>query len=238
MDRTLIINSTDDVPYVAKQFLAGKILLLKLGEVYAFVLNPQIEGLADSLNRLKGRTAGQHLSVICSYAFMLSFVDRERVNADFFEVGEVLSGKALVRIPIDPNKNIPFPYNEEYKSIQFLDFYSCHPLLGKFQTEIERQGCLFALSTSGNIHGAPTCVNLDEARELASVLNAKAIDSSADNVQIIVVDIPSLHREYKGSFPIVSFENQTAIEILRFIEGSPDFTYRYLMPYLKDKKIM
>ena len=115
MDRMLIINSTDDVPYVVKQFFAGKILLLKLGEVYAFVLNPQIEGLADKLNRLKGRTASQYLSIICSYAFMLNYVDIERVNSDFFEIGEVICGKALVRILLDPNKNIPFPYNEEYK---------------------------------------------------------------------------------------------------------------------------
>jgi len=59
---------------------------------------------------------------------------------------------------------------------------------------------------------------------------------SMDNVDVIVVDIPSIHREYKGSFPIVSFENPSAIEILRFIEGSPNATYQYLIPYLKGRR--
>ena len=236
IDNALIINSTNDVPYVVKQFLAGNILLLRLGEVYTFILNPQIKGLADDLNRLKGRTDDQHLSAVCSYDFMLNFVDRERVNPDFYDVGEILSGKALVRIPVDVEKNIPFPCNREHESVQFLNFFLFHPLLGSFQAEIERQGCLFALATSGNIHGAPTCVTLDEAKELANVLNAKARDLSMDNVQIIVVDIPSFHKEFKGSYPIVSFENQSAIEVLRFIKGGPDVTYQYLMTHLEGKK--
>ena len=234
--KPLIINSIDDVPYAAEQFLTGKILLMQLGELYTFIINPQIDGLAENLNILKGRTSSQYLTTVCSYTFILSYIDRERINLDFYDVGEVLSGIALIRAPVDFQKSIPFPCNNDDKSAQFLNFASCHPLLGAFQAEIERQCCPFALATSGNLHGAPSCVNLEEALALANVINKKARVLSMDNVDVIVVDIPSIHREYKGSFPIVSFENPSAIEILRFIEGSPNATYQYLIPYLKGRR--
>ena len=237
MGRALIINSTDDVPCVAKQFITGKTLLLCLGEVYMLIINPQFKGLTDNLSKIKERGNKQNLSTVCSYDFMLNYIDRERINPDFYAVGEVLSGKALCRIPVDLTKNIPFPYNRENKTVQFFNFFSSHPFLGSFLAEIERQGCLFALATSGSIQGTPTCVELEEAKVLANVLNAKALDLFMDNVQIIVADIPSFRKGFKGSYPIISFLNQSTIEIFRNIKGGPDATYQYLMPYLKDKKI-
>ena len=234
---TIFLKSPDDAKAAAGHILSGNILLLFLGDVYGFAFDPGINGLADKLNRLKGRAANQYLSLFCNHEKALLLVDKERVNRDFFTIAGLLSGKAHIRIPLKENPPFAFPYNEDDRTVQFISLDATHPMLSALFNELSAHGCPTISGTSGNLHGQPTCASLGEAEKLAGILNVKAKEYGYDDTKIVVADIPSFHCEIKGSFPIVSFLNPEAVEILRHIGNDPAATRRFLDKELKGVKM-
>ena len=252
-DQTILsIASATQVQSAADLLLSGNILLLKLGRVYGFIFHPQIEGLAAKLNAIKGRTSSQHLSLICSYRQALKIIDRDRINPDFFGLGRALAGKALIRIPLDTRQSLPFLFNQEENSVQFLSLVDSLPLglkrqninnvkggafLHDFQQLLKKRGCPFISGTSGNIHGQPTCERLEDAVKLSQIFNDRAIELGFSDIKAVVVDIPNLGDANQGSYPIVSFANPSEVEVVRLIGNDLALTRDFLEAMVRGVKM-
>ena len=236
MKRRIII-SEKDIEETAQLLLTGQILLLKIGNTFGLFFNPAIDGLDRKLNILKGRTNNQHFSLICNYTQATKLIDESRINEDFYNIAECLSSIALLRIPLNTSQPLPFPYNQSENTVQYFSFMEAHPLLRALQIELERKGCEYFSCTSGNIHGEPSCRTLDEALILVERLNARVRELDMFDIQVIVVDIPSLESEYKGSLPIVSFLNRRQVEVIRYIENDLLATKVLIEKAITGKKI-
>jgi len=222
-----------DINAAADAFMSGKITVIKVGQVYSLIVNPYIAGLTDHLFVLKERVAGQKMSVVCSYEQAKKIVDRDRVNEDFFRLPKDFFSKVIVRIPVDPTLTLPFPYNEDNNTVQFLSFEYGHPLRSIFKEELARRGCEYISITSGNIHGAPTVEDFESARVLTAVFNLKALSIETPTIQTILVDIPGDKGHNSGSYIIVSFCKKEAIEVKRLANKSDrEVTEKYLAELL------
>lgn len=209
------LNKNDDIKAAADAVLEGKITILRVGSVFSIVFSPYIEGLADKVGLIKGRSEGQLMSVVATYAQMKGIVDKQRVNEDFYRISEHFCGKVIVRIPVDKTLSLPFPYNAKDGSLQILNFKETHPLRGAFREELAAGGCDFISITSANLHGAPTIVDVEAAKLLAALFNMKASFFGVGDTRTVVTDIPADDGGYKGSFIILSFCNPDAIEVKR-----------------------
>lgn len=222
-----------DIEPAVDAFINGNITLLRLGSMYSFVLNPNIEGLVDGFALLKERESWQSMSAVCTYEMAKQIVDTKRVNVGFFHLSAEICGKVIVRIPIDTT--IPVPHSLQEGTMQFLDFSQVHPLRSAFTAAIAARGCDYLAITSGNVHGAPVVEDLASAKQLAALFNMKASLMGISNVHTVVVDIPSEQGAHKGSLAILSFCNPDAIEVKRLANKSErEFTERYLEALLSD----
>jgi len=185
--------------------------------VYGLILNPNITGLVDKLNVLKGRKKEQLMSTVCTYEQARQIVDKNRVNEDFFRLSASFCSRAIIRIPVDTAFAPQFSYNSEEGSIQFLSFEEMNPLRTAFREEIAARGCGYIAITSGNISGAPTIEDLEPAKDLALLLNQKASFLGMPDIQTVVTDIPGDKGAHKGSYAILSFCNPNAIEVKRLV---------------------
>ena len=222
-----------DMQEFAQRLMDGQILLLKLGTLFALTFNPSVEGLEQKLDRIKGRRSNQHFTLICNYGQALELIDRERINIDFFNIGESFGSKAILRVPLKVDNVLPFPYNRELNTVQYVNIQGIHPLLNKLTDELARLGCRYLSTTSGNLHGEPTTRFINEAETLAIRCNERILEMGITGTKVIVVDIPGLEAEYKGSFPILSFLNPGQVEVIRNIENNPELTRRYIQKGLE-----
>ena len=204
-----------DVGPAADAVIAGKITILKVGSVFSIVYNPLITGLTEKICLLKERRKEQFMSVVCTYERAKQFVDRNRVNSDFYRLSETFCSKVIVRVPIDPEITPPFAYNADGGTAQFFTFENRHPIRIAFQEALADRGCEYLSITSGNISGAPTIEDVESAKLLATVFNVKASFLGMDKTQTVVTDIPEDNGSHKGSFAILSFCNKGAIEVNR-----------------------
>jgi hypothetical protein len=238
-NKSFFVESAGDITTAAELLLSGNVLLVKCGGAYAFFLNPNIEGLAGKMDRLKNRESGQYFSLACSHSYMLRIADYERINQDFCEVTKRLQGRAMFRFPLNTKGDATFPYNRGERSIQCYNFLPVQAHNNVFRMELERLGCPFTLVTSGNLHGDPSCTSFDDACDLAAAFNDRACDLGMPDVRFIAVYFPPAHGEfkYKGSFPILSFLNSGAIEVARLINNDMEFTQDFLGWELKTLSI-
>ena len=227
-----------DAEPAADAVINGKITMLRVGPVFSLAFNPKVAGLADKLVFLKERGRAQYFSLVCTYGQALRFVDRKRVNEDFFRLSEYICGRVLVRIPVDTAQELPFPYNSENGTVQFLDFKRTHPIRSAFVETLARKGCEYLAITSGNIHGAPTIEDVESAKMLAVVFNVKAEFLGMSGAETVVTDIPGDNGiAQKGSYTILSFCNPAAVEVKRLTNNADrDFTEKYLKELLADVK--
>jgi len=229
------LNEERGVKAAADAVIGGKILLIRVGPVFSFVINPYIAGLKDKFNYLKERGKAQVLSAVCTYEQAGQIADSERINEDFFRLSPYLCGKVIMRIPVNTSLSLPFPYNTEDGTMQFLDFAETHPMRAAFAKELASLGCEYISITSGNISGAPTVEDLGSAKKLAALFNLKAAFLGMPEVETVVADIPGDTGSHKGSYCILSFCNPGAVEIKRLTNmGDRDFTDRYLKELLSD----
>ena len=231
------VARASDVSGIVDLVMDGRILLLKLGTLYALTFNPLIEGLEQKLDLIKGRRSNQHFTLICNYNQALEILDNERINRDFYNIGECFSSKALLRIPLKATDTLPFPYNRELRTVQYISLLGIHPLLNMLSAELARSGCTYLSTTSGNLHGEPTCQTLGEAEILAARCDVRIRELGITDTRVYVVDVPDLEAEYRGSFPIVSFLNPEKVEILRNIENDPVVTERFIRKGLQGLKV-
>jgi len=223
------LSKKADIGPAADAFLSGKITLLRVGPVYGLILNPNITGLIDKLNKLKGRPIEKLMSVACTYEQAKKIVDKNRVNEDFFRLTANFCSRAIIRIPVDTAITLPFPYNVEEESLQFLSFEETHPLRNAFREEIAAGGCEYIAITSGNISDAPTIEDLEPAKDLALLFNLKASFLGMHDIQTVVTDIPGDKGAHKGSYIILSFCNPSAIEVKRLANKTDrEMTERFL----------
>ena len=215
------LRENSDVMYAADAVMSGKITLLNLGSVFTFVINPAQDGLMDTFNLLKERQEGQILSLACSYDQAKQFVDKNRVNQDFFQLSEEFTGRVIVRIPVDQSLDLPFPYNTSDGTTQFLNISQTHPMRRALIEELTARGCEYLSITSGNVHGAPTVEDLTSAKRLAALINMKAPFFKMDPMATVVTDVPGDKAYHKGSYVILSFCNPDAIEVRR-LAGNGD----------------
>ena len=215
------LREKSDVMYAADAIISGKITLLNLGSVFTFVLNPEKESLLSMFNLLKERQEGQILSLACSYTQAKQFVDKERVNPDFFRLSDEFAGRVIIRVPVDQSLDLPFPYNRVDGSTQFLNIAQTHPMRKALIEELTARGCEYLSITSGNVHGAPTVEDLDSAKRLAALINIKAPFFKMDPMCTVVTDVPGDKAYHKGSYVILSFCNPDAIEVRR-LSGNND----------------
>lgn len=209
------LTKESDIFPAVEAVIEGKISIIRIGSVYSFLLNPYIYGLAEKFNLLKDRQKIQTMSLVCSYEQAMNFVDKNRVNKDFFKLSPYVCSRMIVRIPIDTTIPLPFSYNFNDDTVQFLDFESVNPIRKAFQKELFLRGCEYLSITSGNIHSAPTVNNIEDAKELAALFNIKAYFLGMNEVQTVVTDIPSDKHSHEGSYIIVSFCNPDVIEVKR-----------------------
>jgi tRNA A37 threonylcarbamoyladenosine synthetase subunit TsaC/SUA5/YrdC len=209
------LNELTDIKPAADAVMDGKITILKVGSVFSIIYNPNIAGLTNKICLLKERRKEQLMSVVCTYEQAKQFVDRSRVNEDFFRLSAEFCSKAIVRIPVDPAVTPPFPYCTDEGTVQFLTFETTHPMRNAFKEELAARGCEYISITSGNITGAPTIDDLESAKSLAAVFNIKAEFAGMTDVQTVVTDIPEDEGGHKGSYIILSFCNPNAIEVKR-----------------------
>ena len=223
------LNETSKIEPAVNAVMDGKIILLKLGSVFSFVFDPRIAGLAEKFNVLKNRKDWQSMNVVCTYKQAKQIVDRNRVNEDFFRIPANFCSKVIVRIPIDTTVPLPFQYNLKEGTMQFISFEEEYPILNAFREELAARGCEYTSITSGNVHGAPTIEDLESAKMLATVFNIKASFFGMNDVQTVVIDVPTEKGAHKGSFIIVSFCNPNAIEVKRLANKTDrEVTERYL----------
>jgi len=232
------LKDKTDIGPAADAFLCGRITLMKVGSVFSIVYNPNIAGLTEKICVLKGRQNKQFMSVVCTYNQAKRIVDENRVNEDFYRLSPDFSSRAIVRIPVKRNTTLPFPYNEEEGTLQFLDFEKAHSLRNAFREELVSRGCAIIPITSGNIHGASTVEDLESAKRLAALFNMKAAFLDMDTVQTIVVDIPQDKGDHKGSFMIISFCNPYAIEVKRLANKTDRETTERHIAQLLENTIM
>jgi len=211
----ITLTKNSDVKCAADAIRNGKITLLNLGSVFTFVIDPAQDGLMDKFNLLKERGDRQILSLACTYEQAGNFVDKNRVNQDFFRLSEELASHAIVRIPVDLSLKIPFPYNEKDGTVQFLNIFHTHPMRKALMQELTAGGCEYLSITSGNVHGASTAEDLDSAKRLAALTNIKAAFFGMDSLSTVVTDVPNDKASHKGSYVILSFCNPDQIEIKR-----------------------
>ena len=197
--------------------MAGKITLLKVGSIFSIVYNPAVTALTEKICLLKERRKEQSMSVVCTYEQAKEFVDKNRVNKDFFRLSASFCSKVILRIPVDPMAALPFSYHMEEETVQFFSFETTHPLRSAFQKTLAARGCEYLSITSGNLSGAPTIEDLESAKLLAAVFNAKASFFGMEDTQTLVTDIPEDRGAHAGSFAILSFCNQNAIEVKRLV---------------------
>jgi len=209
------LKEINDVKPAVDAVMNGNITLLKVGSVFSFVINPNIPALLEKFNYLKGREDEQLLSVVCSYEQAKQIVDRDRVNEDFFRLSSCLCSRALIRVPVDTSKELPFPYNKEDNTMQFIDFDESYPIRNAYREELFNRGCQFTSITSGNIHDAPTIEDVESAKMLAALFNINASFLGMHDVQTVVTDIPLEKGPHEGSYAIFSFCNPEAVEIKR-----------------------
>ena len=224
-----------DIGPAVDMVLSGNITILRVGSVYSIVFDPRVAGLIDKVNVLKDRHKEQLFSLVCTYEQAIELVDRNRVNEDFFRLSARFCGRVIVRIPVDAAGPLPFPYNSDERTLQFLSFEHTHPVRDAFREELAARGCEYLSITSGNIHGAPTIEDLESAKMLAALFNIKASFLGMDDMQTIVTDIPGDTGAHKGSYIILSFCNPAAIEIKRLANKSDrEVTERYLKELFAD----
>ena len=221
-----------DVIYAADAVMSGKITLLNLGSVFTFVIDPIQNGLMDRFNLIKERQDGQILSLACTYEQAKQFVDKERVNQDFFRLSEEFTGRVIVRIPIDQSLTLPFPYNTLDGTTQFLNIAQTHPLRRALIEELTARGCEYLSITSGNVHGAPTVEDLASAKRLAGLVNMKAPFFGMDAMSAVVTDVPGDKAYHNGSYIILSFCNPDAIEVRRLANKSDMYVTKKLLSVL------
>lgn len=227
------LNREADIVPAVDALINGSITLLRLGSMYSFVLNPNVEGLAEAFALLKERESGQSMSAVCTYEMARRIVDKKRVNADFYHLSAEICGKVIVRIPIDTT--LPVPHSLREGTMQFLDFSRVHPMRSAFTAAIAARGCEYLAITSGNVHGAPVVEDLTSATMLAAVFNLKASLLGIPNVQTVVTDIPTEAGAHRGSLVILSFCNPQAIEVKRLANKSDrEFTESYVEALLAD----
>lgn len=223
------LNENTEVKAVVDAVMGGNIILLRVGSVFSFILNPNIAGLIDKFNVLKERRKHQTMSVVCTYEQAKQIVDRSRVNEDFFRIPAYLCASVIVRIPVDTTITLPFPYNSQERTMQFLNFDEMHPIRNALREELSVRGCEYLSITSANLHGAPTIEDLEAAKLLAALFNIKASFLGMHDIQTVVADIPSDRNAHKGSYIIVSFCNPNAIEVKRLANKTDmEVTDRYL----------
>ena len=208
------LTHSGEVTPAVEAVLNGKIAVFRLGSVFSFVLNPNIAGLPDKFNLLKGRHKTQSLSTVCSYEQAKLFVDKARVNEDFFSIPADLCSKVILRIPVEKTVTHKLPHNTKQETMQFLNFEAHHKVRCAFRDELAAKGCDHISITSGNIHGAPTIEELEPAKMLATVFNIKA-DFFGMDLETIVTDFPDEVGGQKGSYIVLSFCNKEAIEVKR-----------------------
>ena len=213
----LTLCNNSDIKAAADAVINGKIVLIRLGSVFSFVVNPLISGLTEKLCFLKEREGSQLMSTVCTYEQAKKFVDPARVNPDFFSLSASMFGRMISRIPIDPALDLPLPHSKVDSTIQCISFEGTHPLRNALREELAGRGCEYLNITSGNIHGAPTVKDTEAAKMLAVMFNIKSDSLGMKDLETIVVDIAGDTGEHEGSYAIVSFCNPDAIEIKRLI---------------------
>jgi len=209
------LNEEADIKPAADAVMSGKVTVLRVGSVYSIVFNPMTPGLINSVTMLKDRYIGQLYSLVCTYEQAKRIVDKDRVNEDFFRLSACICSRAIIRIPVDTTVSLPFPYNIEDGTIQFLSFEEAHPLRNAYKEELTARGCEYISITSGNIHEAPTIEDIESAKALAAYFNLKSSFLGMHDVQTVVTDIPHDNGSHKGSFVILGFCNPNAIEVKR-----------------------
>lgn len=226
------LRNIDDIKPAADAVLCGKVTLLRVGSVFSFVMNSRNTELVVNFNELKERMKTQTMSLVCTYEQAKGIVDKNRVNEDFYRISQHLSSRVIIRIPVDRSLDLPFPYNTNDGTVQFLDFGDAHPIRNAFREELASRGCDFLSITSGNIHGAPTIEEVAPAKKLAALMNIKA-EFLKLNVRTVVTEIPEDRGENKGSYIILSFCNPEAIEVKRLANKTDrEVTERYLAEIL------
>jgi len=224
-----------DVAPVADAITSGKITIMRVGSVYSTVFCPTISGLMDKTTKLKGRTRGQYMSVVCSYEQAMQVVDKKLVNEDFFRLSPDFCNKAIIRIPVNQTEKLPFSYNKTAGTLQFLSFEGAHPMRSALKDELFTRGCEYISITSGNIHEAPTIEDLESAKKLAALFEIKASFLGMHGIKTVVADIPGDKSAHKGSYIILSFCNPDAIEVKRLANKiDRDFTENYLKELFSD----
>ena len=223
------LNTKNEIQPAVDAVMNGKITMLRVGSVFGLVFNPGIAGLQDKLNTLKGRKAGQLMSVVCTYEQAKQIVDKDRVNQDFFRISAYLCSKVITRIPVDPATTLPFQFNCEDETLQFLSFEQAHPIRNAFAEELNLRGCKFIAITSGNISGMPTIEDTETAKMLAALFNVKASFLGMPETKTVVTEIPEDRVAHRGSYIILSFCNREAIEVKRLANKTDrDVTERYI----------
>ena len=230
----ITLRKKSDIAKATGALLSGKLAVMKMGSIYGLFFNPQIPGLANTLNRLKMRVVSQSLSLLCSCEQAKAFADRERVNADFYNITPELCHKVLVRFPVNTSLDLPFPYNASNGTVQFYSLEATHPILCDFQRHLFTDGCPCLSGTSANIHGAPTIETLADAKRLAVLFNIEASFWGLENIEIVVIDVPAAHNCNQGSFPILGFDNPASIEVVRLMNKvGREATAQYLEPVIQ-----
>ena len=209
------LNDESEASPAADAVINGKITIVKNGSVYSIVYDPRIVDLTDKVNLLKGRKKEQSMSLVCTYEQGKKIVDRNRVNEDFFRLSPDFCSRVIIRIPVDIGGEMPFPYISDKGTCQFIDFANAHPVNGAFTKELAKRGCEYLSITSANINSEPTIEDLESAKKLAILFNQKALSLGMQGIETVVVDIPSNKGFYKGSYIILSFCEQSAIEVKR-----------------------
>ena len=210
-----LLNNKSDINPVADAIMSGKIVLLRVGSVFSFTFNPNIEGLDDKFNFLKERENIQTMSFACTFEQAAQIVDKNRVNEDFFRLSPYLCSRLITRIPVDAEIIKRFPSNTKDGTLQFISFEDTNPLRDALREELYKRGCEYLSITSGNIHGAPTIEDFESAKMLAALFNIKTSFLGMNDIQTVAVDIPSDNGGHKGSYIILSFCNPNAIEVKR-----------------------
>lgn len=229
-----LLDEKDKVKTAVDAVMDGKIMLLRVGSVFSFILNPNIAGIINKFNILKERHYAQTMSVVCTYEHAKRIVDRNKVNEDFFRISADLCSKVIVRIPVDTTATLPFPYNTQDDTMQFLNFEKAHPIRRAFLEELAVRGCEYVSITSGNLHDAPTIEDFESAKMLAAVFNIKASFLGMHDLETVVADIPEDKCAHNGSYIILSFCNPKAIEVKRLANKTDRaFTERYLQELFK-----
>jgi len=227
---TYNIDHDTDLRAVVNHIINGDVVLLKVGGVYSFIINPYIKDLLSKFNIIKQRKANQVLSVVACYASIQKIIDKTRINPDYYILPENLSSKFIFRVPIIKN-DYPFSYHNTNNTLQYITFDHGNLYRKKLLELLNEKGIEFLSITSGNVSGAPTVTEDLDALELAVVFNEYAHMLDIDLKTVVALNKTDTY-DHKGSYLIIDFSKPENVEIKRYINKDDiKTTHEFLEKY-------